>query len=188
MWVTGTAPTGWELCQGQELPITGTYNALAQVIGTTYGNLTNGSGGVGTTHFRLPDLRGRTPMGSGIGTGGGIVGTGRPTGGQTLTSRPLGGFTGDERIPKHTHGNTLNGTTSFASDSHGHIVSNDYTAPYHGGNGLYYGEGVSITDVGYVGTFGPSATASVGLSNAEAGTGETANIQPATVINFIIKF
>jgi microcystin-dependent protein len=187
MWVTGTAPSGWFLCQGQEVAIAD-YSALAGVLGTTYGALTNGSGASGTTHFRLPDLRGRTPMGAGTGAGGGVTSTGLPTGGAALTARTLGGFTGDERTPKHTHTNALTGTTTFAKNDHSHIVSNDYTAPFHGGNGLYYGEGVSITDVGYVGTFGPSGSASVGITNAEAGTGDTANIQPSTVINFIIKF
>jgi microcystin-dependent protein len=190
MWVTGTAPTGWLLCQGQEVPIS-TYGALAGVLNVTYGNLTNGSGGVGTTHFRLPDLRGRTPMGAGTGTGGGVVGTGVPTGGQALTARTLGGFTGDERIPKHTHtGTALTGTTTFASAGHTHLVINETasTWPYYIGNGLYYTEGNTIAVYGNVRTVEPNATASVGLSNAEAGTGDTANIQPSTVINFIIKF
>lgn len=57
-----TAPTGWLLCAGQEVSRT-TYAALDAVLGTTYGAYTNGSGGAGTTHFRLPDLRGRVPAG-----------------------------------------------------------------------------------------------------------------------------
>jgi microcystin-dependent protein len=189
MWVTGTAPSGWLLCQGQELAIAD-YSALSGVLGTTYGALTNGSGASGTTHFRLPDLRGRTPMGAGTGSGGGVTGTGLPTGGQALTARTLGGFTGDERTPKHTHPNALTGTTSFASTGHTHLVINETasTWPYYIGNGLYYTEGNTIANYGQVRTAEPSASASVGLSNAEAGTGETANVQPATVINFIIKF
>ena len=189
MWVTGTAPSGWLLCQGQELPVAD-YSALSDVLGTTYGARTNGSGGSGTTHFRLPDLRGRMPMGAGTGAGGGVTSTGFPTGGQALTARTLGGFTGDERIGKHTHGNSLTGTTTFASSGHTHIVLNETasTWPYYIGNGLYYTEGNTIAVYGNVRTVEPNATASVGLSNAEAGAGETANIQPATVINFIIKF
>jgi microcystin-dependent protein len=180
MWVTGTAPSGWLLCQGQAVSRT-TYSGLFSVLGTTYG------AGDSSTTFNLPDLRGRVPMGAGTGAGGGVTSTGFPTGGAALTARTLGGFTGDERTPKHTHSNALTGTTSFASASHTHIVNNDGTWAYHLGNGLYYTEGSTIANVGYVTTQGPSAAPSVGLSNAEAGTGETANIQPATVINFIIK-
>jgi microcystin-dependent protein len=189
MWITGTAPTGWFICDGTEKAIAD-YSALAGVLNVTYGNLTNGSGGVGTTHFRLPDFRGRIPMGAGTGTGGGVTGTGRPTGGQALTARTLGGFTGDERTPKHTHSNALTGTTTFASSAHTHLVINETasTWPYYIGNGLYYTEGNTIANYGQVRTAEPSATASVGLSNAEAGTGLTENVQPSTVINFIIKF
>lgn len=50
-------PTGWMLCQGQELPIE-SYQALFIAIGTAYG-------GDGKTTFRLPDMRGRVPVASG---------------------------------------------------------------------------------------------------------------------------
>lgn len=51
-----TAPTGWVKANGAELSKT-VYAALFAAIGTTFGE-TNGSGGAGTTHFRVPDLRG----------------------------------------------------------------------------------------------------------------------------------
>jgi microcystin-dependent protein len=62
-----TAPTGWFLCEGQEVSIstyTNLYNALTST-GTLfpYGANTNGSGGAGSTHFRLPNLKGRIPVG-----------------------------------------------------------------------------------------------------------------------------
>lgn len=51
------APRGWELCQGQSIPIA--YNqALFSILGTTFG-------GDGRTHFKLPDLRGAVPVGVG---------------------------------------------------------------------------------------------------------------------------
>lgn len=46
------------LCDYSERAIAD-YPVLYAVVGTTYGNLTNGSGGAGSTHFRLPDARGR---------------------------------------------------------------------------------------------------------------------------------
>jgi microcystin-dependent protein len=48
------APVGWEMCNGQLLPISD-YTALFVILGTTYG-------GNGQTTFALPDLRGRLPV------------------------------------------------------------------------------------------------------------------------------
>jgi microcystin-dependent protein len=53
MFGANFAPSGWALCQGQLLPIS-QYEALFNLIGTTYG-------GDGMTTFGLPDLRGRLP-------------------------------------------------------------------------------------------------------------------------------
>ena len=53
-----TLPSGWVECNGQELSKT-TYSALSTTIGTKYGE-TNGSGGVGTTHFRVPNMNSST--------------------------------------------------------------------------------------------------------------------------------
>lgn len=51
-----TAPTGYALCEGQSVVRTGEWAALFAAIGTTYGS-------VDGTHFTLPDLRGRVPVG-----------------------------------------------------------------------------------------------------------------------------
>jgi len=71
-----TVPTGWLAANGNEYSKTGTYAALFAVIGTTYGE-TNGAGGTGTTHFRVPDLCGYFVRGSGTnrdGTASGAFG------------------------------------------------------------------------------------------------------------------
>ncbi|MES2445422.1 MAG: tail fiber protein [Pseudomonadota bacterium] len=52
-------PYGWVVADGQVLQIE-RYNALFSLFGTTYG-------GNGTTTFGVPDLRGRSPIGSGQG-------------------------------------------------------------------------------------------------------------------------
>lgn len=52
-----SAPNGWLAANGAEYSKTGIYATLFQAIGVTYGE-TNGAGGAGTTHFRVPDLRG----------------------------------------------------------------------------------------------------------------------------------
>ena len=55
------APRTWAFCQGQLMAIS-TNTALFSIIGTTYG-------GDGRTTFKLPDYRGRDPLGTGTGPG-----------------------------------------------------------------------------------------------------------------------
>jgi microcystin-dependent protein len=57
MWPTGTAPSGWLLCNGAAVSRS-TYAALFAVIGTTFG------AGDTTTTFNLPDYRDRMPIGA----------------------------------------------------------------------------------------------------------------------------
>lgn len=64
MWPTATAPQGYLLCDGSEKAVAD-YPALDALLGTTFGARTDGSGGAGSTHFRLPDFRGRSPVGVG---------------------------------------------------------------------------------------------------------------------------
>lgn len=54
MFAGNFAPAGWQLCEGQLLPIS-ENETLFQLIGTTYG-------GDGQSTFALPDLRGRIPI------------------------------------------------------------------------------------------------------------------------------
>jgi microcystin-dependent protein len=85
-------PRGWAFCDGQLLPIA-QNPSLFSVIGPTYG-------GDRRTTFRLPDLRGRTPM-------------------HPSDAYPLAQQTGEEghaltedEMPVHQH--SYNGTTSAA--------------------------------------------------------------------------
>ena len=54
MWPTDTAPTGWLECKGDSLVRTGTYADLFAVLSTLYGT-------ADSTHFNIPDYRGRVP-------------------------------------------------------------------------------------------------------------------------------
>lgn len=77
------APDGWQLCNGQLLPIS-QNSALFSLLGTSYG-------GNGTTTFALPNLQGRVPVH--VAQGGSA---GQAQGEETHV------LTLDE-IPQHTH-------------------------------------------------------------------------------------
>lgn len=94
------APAGWALCNGQALSIA-QNPALYAVLGNTYG-------GDGVSTFRLPDLRGRSPLHWGQGAG--------------LSARTLGQAGGEANhaltlaeLPAHAHvarGNSADGTAT----------------------------------------------------------------------------
>lgn len=89
------APRGWNFCNGQLVSIS-QNSALFSLLGTQYG-------GNGSTTFGLPDLRGRTPLHFGLGSG--------------LTERTIGEQSGTEtvslttaQIPQHNHVATTTAT------------------------------------------------------------------------------
>ena len=100
LYAGATMPAGYLLCNGTNVSRT-EYSGLFAAIGTLYG------AGDGSTTFKLPDLRGRFPMGK------------APSGtGDTL------GETGGVKDHTHTgplHNHAVAGTTSD-DGSHGHAV------------------------------------------------------------------
>jgi microcystin-dependent protein len=66
-FASSSTPTGYLKANGAELNKTA-YAVLFNGIGTTYGE-TNGAGGAGTSHFRVPDLRGEFVRGWDNGAG-----------------------------------------------------------------------------------------------------------------------
>ncbi len=87
-------PSGWGECNGQLLPIS-ENSALFTLLGTTFG-------GDGQSTLGLPNVQGRTMLGTGQGAG--------------LSSRILGETGGQEtvtltanQIPAHSHGLAANG-------------------------------------------------------------------------------
>lgn len=64
MWSTGTAPSGFLLCNGAAVSRS-TYAALFAVVGTTFGS------GDGSTTFNVPNYTNRMPYGTTVGATGG---------------------------------------------------------------------------------------------------------------------
>ena len=91
------APTGWVLCDGKEISRS-TYASLYAVIGTQFGTPSNAS------LFKVPDLRGRFPLGA---DNMGGTSAGRVT---DMTADNLAGYSGTEtktlisdNLPDHQH-------------------------------------------------------------------------------------
>ena len=100
MFAGNFAPKGWAFCQGQLLPIS-QNTALFSLLGTTYG-------GNGVTTFALPDLRGRSPIGTGQGPGLSNYDLGQTGGTETVTELT-------SQMPVHNHAlkaSTAAGTTN----------------------------------------------------------------------------
>lgn len=92
-----TAPTGWLLCDGASY-LRSAYPALFAVIGTTYGSADG-------THFNVPNMRDRVPVGSGT------TYTRGSTGGAATVTLSSG------QMPSHSH-SFSNSTDSQGSHSH----------------------------------------------------------------------
>lgn len=82
------APANWAQCNGQLLPIS-QNEALYSLIGTTYG-------GDGVTTFGLPNLQGRTPIGTGQGAGLPNYAIGQSAGNENITLTIA-------NLPPHNH-------------------------------------------------------------------------------------
>lgn len=124
MSLIDSTPEGFLLCNGQELLKT-SYPELLNEIGITYGE-TNGSGGVGTSHFRIPDLVNRyiVPVDTGLSVSGGSY-----THTHAVTSNV-------SIVPKdtaHTHTSANTNSGAFAWN-HTHNANNSYNSGAYGSN------------------------------------------------------
>lgn len=158
-------PSGWLLCDGRAVS-RATYATLFAALGgagTPFGT------GDGSTTFNLPDFKGRTPIGSGLGSG--------------LTSRALGAKPGEEshflltsEMPAHTHG--ANHSHPGSSENGNFVIS----------GGINAGFAVGFATGGNFGIKQDGSTSTVSLVTSSSG-GSTAhnNMQPALVVNFLIK-
>ena len=142
------APKGFAFCNGQLLPIS-QNQALFSLLGTYYG-------GNGTTNFMLPDLRGRTPVGSNNGSDVGQLGG---TENVTLLTNNL---------PAHNHTFNANTATATAVDP---------------SKGLFGGTGSTNIYGASGGTQIPLNAATI---DSAGQTLPHPNLQPYTVLNFCI--
>lgn len=196
-----TAPTGWLLCQGQEVSRTD-YANLDTVISTTYGSYTNGSGGAGTSHFRLPDMRGVFPRGAGTnGTAnyGGVSG-----------HTPAAGSVGNKGGQK-TARNGINVTNSSSSVtvnknqwnsdqvSHTHSVSatalrvqlgsGGSNAFREGGASIYssFADSISGTAAGSTSSWNSVNATGTAAAQGTTVTGDSETTPAFLALNYIIK-
>jgi microcystin-dependent protein len=152
-----TAPAGFLLCDGTEYN-TATYPALFNVIGYAYGGADN--------TFRLPDLRTRVPVGTGAGYDRGAIG-----GEAAITLS-------EAQLPAHTHSpfiwyanNTDGATDGFLSTREKAIAEGVAFAGEDQGPNLYH-------------NFNSRGDQ---LIQNTGGNQPHNNMQPYTVVNFIIK-
>ncbi|MFD2556507.1 phage tail protein [Sphingobacterium tabacisoli] len=174
MFAGNFPPYNWAFCNGQIIAIA-SNTALFSILGTTYG-------GNGQSTFGLPNLAGRTVIGSGNGPG--------------LTPRISGEAGGTNivtlntnEIPSHTHGLVVNGAMKVSS------ALADIAIPTSGlslAKTKYVVDKTDVPIVRFSSEVGDvlvnqSSQSSVNLILQSAGGGGGHdNIQPSIGMNFII--
>ncbi len=207
MWGTGTAPTGWLLCNGSSL-LRADYADLFAVIGTTFG-------AVDGTHFTLPDMRNRAVFGLGSNTDTNVMGE---TGGAVTHTHSVSGSTaghnhaysdsfstGGHAHTVNSHSHDLNSHThtsgSLATDSqavdatglvgggsntrtstHSHAVNSGSTGAASGSTGT---ASPSMSTASDSGTISGNTDSDTDTFSVTSGTGSS--YPPYITLNFIIK-
>lgn len=139
MWPTGTAPSGYLLCDGSAVSRT-TYAALFAVISTTFG------AGDGSTTFNLPPFSGRMP----VGVDAGAV--------RIAGAASIGATGGSQYLQNHAHSGASISLTTGANSNPG--------AAYNGGTGnTPAGDGHTHSVSGTTGNTGNPTSATVSQMN-----------------------
>jgi microcystin-dependent protein len=164
-------PSGWLLCNGQAVSRSSFFGLFAS-LGTAWGS------GDGSTTFNVPDLRGRTVIGAGTGTG--------------LSTRVLATTLGEENhtlsqaeMPAHDH-STLT-TAETANHTHSAAGAN-YFLGQSGSPSLFLSE-TGSPFLGVVPVFNTSTESGPHQHTIPtAGSNGAHNtIQPSSVANWIVK-
>ena len=157
------APRNWAFCDGSLLSIS-QYTALFSILGTTYG-------GDGRTTFRLPDLRGRVPVGEGSGPGLPPIRLGQTGGTETNTLIT-------NQLPSHNHPATAK--VGYRNEA------GDETSP-EGGSLAISPDSAQIYSADDPTGTDALNNGSVNISLGNTGGGQSVNnVQPYLCVNFII--
>lgn len=165
MWPTGTAPTGYLLCNGALVSRT-TYAALFAVVGSTYGP------GDGSTTFNLPNFKDRMPIGAGT----------------TYSANNTGGST-DAIVPSHTHtansGSTDLSGTFYAANRPSSAPTATFTFTGASSSSSLSGGGLTgdVQQLAFAGNH--THTVSVTTTGVSV---TNANLPPYIGIHFIIRY
>jgi microcystin-dependent protein len=172
MYGASAAPIGWLLCDGGS---TAGYPALAAVVGPN-----------------VPDLRGRAPIGWGTSPDTTNVPTPRTTIGAVTGKEAVTLTSAQSGVPAHSHANTA----SFSGSDHSHSVD----IKTSNANNEPSGYGLTLTSAfqnrvmvsgSSTGTSANTQGGSVSVNNvnntAANASSSHENMQPSTVVNFIIK-
>lgn len=173
------APQGWHVCDGALLQIM-QNQALYSILGVQYG-------GDGKTTFALPDLRGRTVIGAGVGPGLANRVQGAKGGSETVTLTTA-------QIPAHAHTLTAQASVAIPATK---AFSGTGTTNVPTGNILAAPNDPNAGDVnGYAAAssantaLGDAATAAAAFNNAPTSIvgsgGAHDNMSPFQVLNWII--
>jgi microcystin-dependent protein len=158
MWPTGSAPSGWLLCNGAAVSRS-TYAALFAVVGTTFG------AGDTTTTFNLPDYRDRMPIGANT-----IAASIGATGGSKDAIVVSHSHTATSSVSDPGHNHSGNGYAGKGTSTSSRLAIGDQNSVF-GQMPVNAATGISV---------------STSIST-EGSPGTNANMPPYLGINFIIK-
>lgn len=162
MYGGSSAPTGWVMCDGSSLSRS-TYAALFASIGTAYGT-------VDSSHFNVPDMRGKGAMGLDGTTEFAALGT---TGGEKAHALTIG------ELAVHNHGVNDGGHNhrlwSIGQESNVYSLGGTSTRAVLIGGNPNAGNG-NTGDSG----------ANISIQNNGSGTAHN-NLHPYNTVNFVIK-
>lgn len=171
-----SAPSGYLVCDGSVVSRT-TYARLFDAIGTNWG------AGDGVSTFKLPDLRGRTTIGVGTGSG--------------LSARALADSGGAEthqltsaEMPSHTHIQNAHTHTQNAHNHSGVTRRYDTFARQSTSSALGANAELGLGDNTGSSTDNTTATNqnTTATNQNTGGDGAHNNMQPFASLNKIIKF
>lgn len=164
------APTGWLICDGSSYLQTA-YEDLFGVIATNYGS-------VDGTHFNVPDLRLRVPIGKTVsGTGSTLGGTGGSKDAIVVAHTHTGTT---DAAGTHDHNTGSSSAIYWVTSTEG-LVLKSYSDPISGASGSP--TTFSSTPTDSQGSHGHTFTTA-----SDGASGTDANLPPFAVVNWIIKY